>query len=253
MPFDMMKPRRATLKQPEMLPEAPTAPTQMGQMGQPGMQQNMPLEQVLEAIAEYGDHGRALKHATTMQEVGQKLAHIAELAEHAVVSEAEDWYDAHTVKRNTSEMKKYASDFMKLAKEADMINQRMTALYEDMGRILERYFELPQNGDETPDNASASDDTVTGTGVDREDVPLEEATNPVAEDMILPTNPSEPNLPDEEELHSGKDRRKDEITLRAIKAVYARLKQKNPEMASKFAKLPPRKMEQAVWKLVDAV
>jgi DNA-directed RNA polymerase subunit F len=42
----------------------------------------------------------------------------------------------------------------------------------------------------------------------------------------------------------------DELTLRAIRAVHEELKKKNPEYANRFAKLPPKKMKEAVWKLV---
>jgi hypothetical protein len=226
----------ATLKRPEAVTQVAPQP-----------QQQVPIEEMLRSISEYGTYGSMLRRATTMQEVGTKLAHIAEMAEQAVVSEAEDWYDQATLKRHTGEIKKYVGDFAKLAKDADMINQRMLALYEDMGRILERYFELPDGEDSA--QKTTSDDTVSITGVNRETVPqLQESS--VEEDKVI-SNPSEPPLatPDEEET-SGRRRRHDEITLRAIQAVHSRLKQKNPELATKFAKLPPKMMVKVVWNLV---
>jgi hypothetical protein len=211
------------------------------------------VENFLECIAKYNTYGSALKRATTMQEVGSQLAQIAELAEAAVVSEAEDWFDAHTLKRNMKEIKTYAGDFVKLAQEADMINQRMTALYDDMGRILERYFEIPDS-----EMSGGSQSEAPLTAPSREQVPLDAHTPEVTtdEDMLvpsrtdgkLPTNPSEPALPSREEM--GKTPAIDRLTLRAIQAVYRRLKMTNPAMASKFAKLPPQKMEDVVWRLV---
>lgn len=223
------------------------------------------IENFLECIARYNQYGKALKRATTMQEVGGQLAQIAELAEAAVVNEAEDWFDAHTLKRNMKEIKTYAGDFVKLATEADMINQRMTALYDDMGRILERYFEIPDEEEGDPERAATSDDTVTMNSPSRDvaNPPVKEDYSDettlqngdgVVEDMLITKyqdaqhNPTEPALPSREEM--GKTPVVDRLTLRAIVAVYKRLKMTNPAMAAKFAKLPPQKMEDVVWRLV---
>jgi hypothetical protein len=121
-------------------------------------------ESFLEEIAKYNQLGKALRKES-LKEIGQRLAKIAELAEVAVTNEAADWFDAHTLKRNMKEVKTYAGDFLKLAEEADTINQRMSALYDDMGRILERYFEIPDDlepADEHPNrpDVMGQDDTL---------------------------------------------------------------------------------------------
>jgi hypothetical protein len=43
-----------------------------------------------------------------------------------------------------TELNKHASNFNKLAKEAQAIQDRMSALYEDMGNIYNRYFEVKE-------------------------------------------------------------------------------------------------------------
>lgn len=231
----------AAVKKPEA-PMAAPAPTMASAQVDPKQQ----LESILEGIAKYKQFGKTLKRETTLSEVGMQLAQIAEWAEQAVLAEADDWFDAHTLKRNMKEIKNYAGDFVKLAKEADMINQRMSALYEDMGRVLERYFEMPD--DEIP-GAAASDATVQpSTAPSRDSVPMKESTAVKTEDHLIPTNPSEPALPSLED--EGKTPETDKLTLRAIRAVHERLKETNPEMAQKFAKLPPAKMKEVVWRLV---
>jgi hypothetical protein len=228
----------------------PTSPLSAPQVNP--AQQKMQIENFLECIAKYNTYGKALKRATTMQEVGGQLAQIAELAEQAVVNEADDWFDSHTLKRNMKEIKSYATDFVKLATEADTINQRMTALYDDMGRILERYFEIPD--EEMAQDVTNSDDTVSMTSPSRDKVPAVEEAK-VAEDALLPNNqglpahnPSEPALPSRAE--QGKTPKRDALTLRAIQLIHKRLQLTNPDMAKKFAKLPPHRMEDVVWKLV---
>jgi hypothetical protein len=116
----------------------------------------------------------------------------------------------------------------------------MSALYEDMGRVLERYFELPD--DEIP-GADASDRaSVPSNAPNRETTPMTEV-HPSA------MNPSEPALPTTA-IDGGHTAKTDMLTLRAIQAVHERLKEKNPQMAEKFANLPPRLMKRLVWKLV---
>lgn len=230
----------AAIKKPEV-PQTATAQASIA----PQMDPKQQMDTFLEGVAKYKQFGKVLRRETTLSEVGMQLAQIAEMAEQAVVAEADDWFDAHTLKRNMKEIKNYTNDFVKLAKEADMINQRMTALYEDMGRVLERYFEMPD--DEIP-GASASDDTVASSAPSRDQVPMKESAAIKKEDHLLPSNPSEPALPSLED--EGKTEKTDQLTLRAIQAVHERLKKTNPSAAKKFAQLPPAKMKELVWRLV---
>jgi hypothetical protein len=78
-------------------------------------------------------------------ETAKELAAIAENAEAYVMKEGGgDWFDGVTIKRNMGELKKYVAEFAKVAKEAQSMNQRLTGLYEDSGRVLSRYFEIAE-------------------------------------------------------------------------------------------------------------
>lgn len=208
------------------------------------------IEQFLEAIAQYNKFGKVLRRES-LKEIGERLAKIAEMAEVAVTNEASDWFDAHTLKRNMKEVKSYANDFLKLAQEADTLNQRMTALYDDMGRILERYFEIPDEDEEIepahPVGYEAELDLPVMPDEDEPQKLEEDDMPPLAgrDPRIYQATPLPPVKPDSKKM--------DELTLRAIKAVYKRLKAKNPETASKFAKLPPVKMKEVVWELATRV
>lgn len=208
-------------------------------------QQKADPTHVLEAIAAYNKYGKVLRRNQSLQDVALKLAEIAQLAEESVLSEADDWFDAHTLKRNMKEIKSYSADFQKLAKEADMMEQRMVALYDDMGRVLERYFELPEDMEPDPigeiGNGMAHSKTAPAPKLPSHD-PLTEA-----DESSLHTEPMDgPTLPAGPDTGS----KTDELTLRAIQAVYKNLQSTNPEYASRFAKLSPEKMQQVVWKLV---
>jgi hypothetical protein len=202
------------------------------------------VESVIEQIAQYNEYGNALRRARSMREIAEHLSQIAELAEQTVVNEADDWFDAHTLKRNMTELKKFTSEFAKYANEADMLEQRMTALYDDMGHILNRYFEIQQDQQQVAIGLpQTQEEPSTGDSINRsvveEDDPLATISTPV------------PPVTDQKfDVAGHKLDKKDVLTARAVQLVYKKLKNENPELAKRFRALPPEKMIEAVWKLI---
>jgi hypothetical protein len=212
------------------------------------------VSEMLEQIASYGGLGKSLKRERMMQEISAEIARIAEVAEQAVVNEAEDWFDKHTVSRNMKEIKAYAKDFAKLAEESDMLHQRMSALYEDMGRILERYFELPQEHGEEAGVVSEIDSEMEeemGESVEQHvAVGLPQTKEKKSKTESVPPKKTKSSGSSPYHIIADNAGKVDELTIRAIRAVHEELKKTNPEFAKRFAKLPPKKMIEAVWKLV---
>lgn len=235
----------------------------------PQLSAKQSVETVIEQIAKYNEYGNALRRARSMGEIAEQLSQIAELAEQTVVNEADDWFDAHTLKRNMSELKKFTSEFAKYANEADILEQRMTALYDDMGHILNRYFEiaheeppiepvatsLPQTK-EQPQQPIEEKDGRCWTGY--EPTPGKKpysdgSCQKVSEDDGLGFMAQDHIPPITADTHSvaGHELTKTDIlTVRAIQLVHQKLKKENPELAQRFRALPPHKMIKAVWKLV---
>jgi hypothetical protein len=81
-----------------------------------------------------------------------------------VLSETDDWFDAVSVKRNMKELKGMTSQFKKAALEANAVNERLNALYEDMGNILNRYYDI----DEALDAVGKEDGDIDNDG-DKDD------------------------------------------------------------------------------------
>lgn len=96
----------------------------------------------LEAIGRYNEYGNHLRREHNLMEIAHTLAGITEAAEKFALSETADTFDKHTTGRNMQELRKVSDQFQKLAQEAHTIQQRMEALYEDGGHILNRYFEI---------------------------------------------------------------------------------------------------------------
>ena len=85
---------------------------------------------------------------------------MATAAQNHVLSETNDWFDSVSVKRNMKELKGLTGQFKKTAVEANAVNQRLSALYEDMGNILNRYYEI----DEALDPVGKEDGDVDNDG-----------------------------------------------------------------------------------------
>lgn len=117
----------------------------------------------VKVISTFANLGEALKRSGTFREVAEQISQISEMAEQTIMQEAGDWFDAQTIKRNMKELKSYSKDFGKIAEEMDAMQQRATALYDDMGNVLARYFEMA-NGGKEPEEAPMGGDDVEEIG-----------------------------------------------------------------------------------------
>jgi uncharacterized phage infection (PIP) family protein YhgE len=77
-------------------------------------------------------------------EIAKQLSEVAEAAHHHILGEQDDWFDKISINKNMKTLKGSVVEFQKAAKEAHQLNQRMTALYEDMGHVLNRYYEIDE-------------------------------------------------------------------------------------------------------------
>jgi len=96
----------------------------------------------LEIISTYGQHREGMSRKSDIRQIAETLGAIADAAQEYTLREGGDWFDRVTIKRNMGELKKLQAGFEKEAVEAQAQQQRMEALYEDMGHVLGRYFEI---------------------------------------------------------------------------------------------------------------
>jgi hypothetical protein len=107
--------------------------------------QQLPTElkkHFLEIISTYGQHREAMSRKSDIRQVAETLGGIADAAQEYTLREGGDWFDRVTIKRNMNELKKLQAAFEKESIEAKAQEQRLESLYEDMGHVLGRYFEI---------------------------------------------------------------------------------------------------------------
>ena len=114
--------------------------------------------EILEAIKTFNSIGKHLTSEANLKSIAKSLSEIANKAKTHTVQETEDWFDKVTVSRNMKDLTGLSKSFNKIAGEAHTLQERMGALYEDMGYILNRYYEM--EGDEEHPQAGQEDDMV---------------------------------------------------------------------------------------------
>jgi len=108
----------------------------------------------MEMVKCYNEFGKKLRMENSLIETAQALAEISELAETHACNEAQDWFSTEVVKEDFKRARGISETFQKLARECHGKVQKLNALYEDMGNILERYYEIADPMQEVVPNTS---------------------------------------------------------------------------------------------------
>ena len=115
--------------------------------------------EVVEGVKSFSIVGKSLYNNSNIMEIANQVSHIAEQAHTHVLGETNDWFDQVSVNKNMQSLKKRVAEFKKTAQESHQLNQRLTGLYEDMGHILNRYYDINEDaGDMDNDGLNEPDD-----------------------------------------------------------------------------------------------
>ena len=97
----------------------------------------------IEMVNNFGSLGQSIyKSGKDLKEISETINRVCGLAEVFTLNETEDWFDKVTVNRNMKELTTLSKSFGKFAQEAQGLQERMSAVYEDMGHIVGRYYEI---------------------------------------------------------------------------------------------------------------
>ena len=116
--------------------------------------------EVSEGVRNYGVVGKQLYNNTNIIEIAKQLSRVAEQAHSHILGEQDDWFDKVSVNRNMKQLKTNVAEFKKTAVEANALNQRLTGLYEDIGHVLNRYYDI----DEALDAVGKEDGDIDNDG-----------------------------------------------------------------------------------------
>ena len=108
--------------------------------------------EVVEGVKSFNIVGKSLYNNSNIMEIAKQVSHIAENAHSHVLSETDDWFDQVSVNKNMQSLKKRVAEFKKTAQESHQLNQRLTGLYEDIGHVLNRYYDISEGDEGDMDN-----------------------------------------------------------------------------------------------------
>ena len=96
----------------------------------------------LQEVAMFKEYGKIIYRTDGMREAAEKIGKIVENAERIALQETDEWFDEVTVKRNMKSLRSNNEAFKKTVGEVAKLQQRLEALYEEMGSTLGRYYEI---------------------------------------------------------------------------------------------------------------
>ena len=97
---------------------------------------------LMDMVSRFNEYGKSLQVEQAISETSKALAEIAGMAETYACNEASDWFQQETIQKDFKDLKGRVGEFQKIAKETYGGVQRLNALYEDMGHVLSRYYEI---------------------------------------------------------------------------------------------------------------
>ena len=108
-------------------------------------QPKLNVREFMGEVSNFNSYGNEIYREGNLRELAQRLSRLAETAKQHTLQETEDWFDKITVNRNMKELTGLSGQFKKVATEAQALQERMSGLYEDMGHILGRYYEINES------------------------------------------------------------------------------------------------------------
>ena len=110
--------------------------------------QKVDVKEFMGEVSNFNQFSKQIYREGNLRELAERLSKLAMTAKQHTIQETEDWFDKITVNRNMKELTGLSNQFKKVATEAQGLQERMGGLYEDMGHILGRYYEIHEPGHE---------------------------------------------------------------------------------------------------------
>ena len=115
--------------------------------------QKVNVKEFMGEVSNFNSFSKQIYREGNLRELAERLSKLAMTAKQHTLQETEDWFDKITVNRNMKELTGLSNQFKKVATEAQGLQERMGGLYEDMGHILGRYYEIHEPGHEEDESS----------------------------------------------------------------------------------------------------
>ena len=98
--------------------------------------------QFLEAVKRYSEYKEAFVGSKELKNKLSEIKWLVQAAEQVTLQETQEWFDEITVNRHMKQLKESYKVLEKTGSELVQSQQRFESAYNDIGRILENYYDI---------------------------------------------------------------------------------------------------------------
>ena len=99
-------------------------------------------QKYIESISKFNEYGKSIYRSDEVIETFNHIKELVEFASKNIVDESGDWFDKVTLTRHSKKMQESLKIFEKTATEMTQLQQRLEAVYEEIGQTLGRYYKI---------------------------------------------------------------------------------------------------------------
>jgi len=96
----------------------------------------------LQEVERFSEYGSVIYREADLRKVAETINSLCEKAEEITLAEADGWFDEVTIKREIKQLNTKRKNFVETIHEMSKMQQRLEALYEDIGHTLSRYYDI---------------------------------------------------------------------------------------------------------------
>ena len=122
---------------------------------------------IMDSVAKFNEFGSRIYKTDEIKEMVRAIKEMTAGAANLALQETDDWFDKVSINRNMKSLNNMVKEFKKTAIESNQLNQRLTSLYEDMGHVLNRYYDINEDSDGFANYDDEGKDTSTEFEKDR--------------------------------------------------------------------------------------
>jgi hypothetical protein len=107
-----------------------------------GQQPTMDKKSFIEAVKRYNSYKESFSKASNLKKLVSEIGKLVRAAEPITLQETGEWFDNITVNRHMKQMNEAYKVLEKTASELMQSQQRFESAYNDIGRVLENYYDI---------------------------------------------------------------------------------------------------------------
>ena len=102
----------------------------------------MSKEEFMEAVKRYSTYKESLNRSGNLKKMVAEIGKLVNSAESITLKETGEWFDNITVNRHMKQLKESYKVLEKSCDELVQSQQRFESAYNDIGRVLENYYDI---------------------------------------------------------------------------------------------------------------